>query len=519
MGVGFGLLFPALATYLVNWHFDKLHRIGEYLYAHWQTVGTSWQFVGYVQQNIPFLWIIDTTPLILGILAYLIGRKQDQLERLNARQEVLIQQRTDELHQQNARLRREITVRRRTEAALRQATQQAQHLAHSKDQFLSAMSHEIRTPLHGIIGMADLLQHETLSAQQHTYLEALRFSASHLHQLVNDLLDYQKLEEDRLSIESVAFDLFELVAQLQTATAVLAQQKKLVLRVNLAPKVPQWVVGDPLRLQQVLHNLLSNALKFTESGEILLAIRLAADARPDSVGLLFEVKDTGIGIAPQKLAMIFDRFTQADADTTRRFGGTGLGLAITRKLLALQGSRIQVDSEVGRGSRFYFVQHFAPANHGTVPGKQPMLQTEHPTWPGMRVLVAEDDRINQLVIQKLLTSCQIEVTLVDNGAQAVETVASQETFDLVLMDLHMHEMDGLEATRQIRRLQAHLDQPLPIVALTAAVTEEARTQAEQAGMNGMLAKPMHKPLVYKVLETYAPAPEEVTPPPGIRVRT
>lgn len=373
-------------------------------------------------------------------------------------------------------------------AALVAAKEAAEANARAKSEFLANMSHELRTPMNGVIGMADLLLAEELSATQREYAETIRTSADHLLALLNDILDFSKIEAGAMTLEHIPFAPAEPIGSLIDTFRPGAVKKGLALAADLSPRLPAALLGDPLRLRQVLANLVGNALKFTPSGSVTVYIDWVAER------LILAVRDTGIGIDEATLAKLFTPFTQADSSMTRKYGGTGLGLAITKRLVELMGGAISVASQPGQGSTFRVE---IPAPLATLESEgatgQAALATEAAA-PQMgahtlSILVAEDNRVNQQVVTAMLQRLGHRVTLAADGSEAVEAFCNGH-FDLILMDALMPKMDGFDATQAIRTIEATRGGHVPIAALTASVLEGDREKCLAAGMDDFLAKPI-----------------------------
>ncbi len=371
---------------------------------------------------------------------------------------------------------------------MRQAVAQSDAANVSKSQFLANMSHEIRTPMAAIIGLADLALKTQLSPVQRDYLEKITTSSRSLLSILNDVLDHSKVEAGKLILESVAFSLQASLEKVASIINVQARLKGLTFRTEVAPDVPQVIAGDPLRLEQVLLNLLGNAVKFTPQGGVELAVTLI-EASTERLALEFRISDTGIGLTPEQCVAIFVPFTQGDSSTTRRFGGTGLGISICQRLVALMKGEITVESEPGRGSNFRFTAYFQPASVEELPLVTTPVQRDIIVIRGARVLLVEDQPINQQIARVQLSQVGLQVTVAADGREAVDLVMhAPEPFDLVLMDIQMPEMDGYEATRRLREQWNR--EELPIIAMTAYALPEERQKCLAAGMNDHLTKPI-----------------------------
>ena len=396
-------------------------------------------------------------------------------------------------------------------ARLRAEWERADAATRAKSDFLAMMSHEIRTPLSGVLGMLHLLLGTPLSERQRHYAETIRQSGESLLGILNDILDVSKMEAGKLELQPVDFDLGGVVASVIILLGARAQEKHLALESGIAPEVPRALRGDSGRLRQVLLNLVGNAIKFTDAG----AVRVEVSRIDDHPTLRFAVTDTGIGIADDAQQRLFQEFSQVHPPDGRRFGGTGLGLAISRRILSAMGGEIGVDSAAGRGSTFWFTVAFElAAGEIALEGPRADVPRTAAAMPPLRVLVAEDNLVNQEVAAGLLGQCGHEVDVVADGRAAVEAVRAA-TYDVVLMDLHMPGLDGIEATREIRRLPGDKG-GVPIIALSASSMRNAAERARAAGMNAHLIKPIDPAALAAALAHYSRAVDtgEPVPPRG-----
>ena len=411
-----------------------------------------------------------------------------------------VQQRTLELQTQNEVI---LQQKREIEALLRQS----EDISRLKSEFLANMSHEIRTPLNGVLGMAQMVLDTPLDAEQRDSVGVIRESAQALQGVINNILDFSKIVAGKVELHEHAFDLRRLVGATVNVYHWKSRAKGLGLVCQVDADVPEVVIGDSSRLRQVLLNLLDNAVKFTEAGSVQLNVSrggAAADGASGQNSLVFSVEDTGIGIAEPSIEMIFDAFAQVDGTSRRRQGGTGLGLAITAHLVSLLGGRIEVESTLGRGSRFHFTLPFGvPEREAVASARSAAGESSGSRQAGLRILVAEDNRVNQRLIEMALLRMGHRATLVGNGRLALEAVR-RESFDVVLMDVQMPEMDGLEATRAIRNAERAaaadgLPMHVPIIAVTAHAMAGDREDCLHSGMDDYIAKPIDVEELRRVL--------------------
>ena len=426
-------------------------------------------------------------PFILGtglfFLHYLTSQFVHSEKRLTAELRSSLQEREALVRELNEK-----------QIELLEAKHEAETATKRKSEFLSTMSHEIRTPLNAVVGISHLLQEDQTRSEQLENLNILKFSAENLVALVNNILDFNKIEAGKIELELASFNLSHLLASIHHAHLLQAKKKNISLEVDVASDVPIMLTGDPTRLAQILHNLVGNAVKFTNDGSVKVSVACQSAEKASST-LRFTISDTGIGISEDKLEVIFDSFTQANADTTRRYGGTGLGLAITKRLIELYNSKIKVESKEGAGSTFYFDLKLATSDAELEEALLPdILQNAFSSARGKRVLLAEDNEINVLIAKKHLAKLEVTLDIAQNGEEAVSMVKSS-SYDLILMDLHMPLMNGFDAAKEIRSM----DENIPIIGLTAAVEDETQLKMQEVGIDEWIFKPIEPKILREVL--------------------
>lgn len=401
----------------------------------------------------------------------------------------------------NDDLKGEIEHGRQIELELKKAKEKAEKMSQAKGEFLANMSHEIRTPMNGVIGTLQLLEDTNLSEKQKEFVDIAHKSADALLAILNDILDLSKIEAGKLSFESIAFDIRQIVNDIVILHSLKAEQQGVVLVQQVDDSFPEFLMGDPMRLRQVIVNLVSNALKFTKQGEVKISIEVVAkDA--DSVELKITVSDTGIGIPEGAQETLFNAFTQADGSTTRKYGGTGLGLAIVSQLVEMMGGSLGMDSVEGEGSSFWFTVNLK--NTEVIPAAVAIAVNSNENLQlNAKILLVEDNPINQMVAQKMLEKIGARAVVANNGIEALKWL-DQQVFDLVLMDCQMPEMDGFDATREIRRLEikALEKKRLPVIAMTANVMSGDRERCLEVGMDDYIGKPVQQDQLGTVLRKW-----------------
>jgi signal transduction histidine kinase/ActR/RegA family two-component response regulator len=454
-------------------------------------------------------WRTGIVVLSLAGLARLFWRRR--MRRLVAERNALeeaVEERTGELAAAKARAEQEKAVVDQQKREIERLLDETQEVSRHKSEFLANMSHEIRTPMNGVIGMTNLVLATELTDEQREYLDTARLSADSLLTVLNDILDFSKIEAGRLDLNPIDFSLQDCLEQIGRLLSLQIASKKLEYSLSVADDVPNRLVGDPDRLRQILINLLGNAIKFTERGGVSIAVR--RDPTADGVTLLFAVRDSGVGIPADKQDLIFEAFRQVDGSTTRKYGGTGLGLAICSRLVELMGGSLWVESELGRGSTFHFSARLGVATEapGEIDEQTRRLgmavMAFHPrAVADLRILLAEDHPVNQRLATKLLEKRGHHVTVTATGSGAVERIQQEQTFDVVLMDVQMPDMDGLEATKLIREWEKSRGRRTPIIALTAHSMKGDRERCLAAGMDNYVTKPFDAVRLIEVVELTA----------------
>lgn len=402
---------------------------------------------------------------------------------------------TDDIIHIISYLEEKIKKSKELENELRNAKEIAEKLAHAKSEFLSVMSHEIRTPLNAIIGTIQLLKNQgLLNAVQQDLLRVMEISSENLLSLINDVLDFSKLEEGKITFAERDIDIANFMKNIKLANKVRAEERGNSIKVMMDDDIPQFIKGDDVRLGQILNNLISNAIKFTKNGTVKIVASLVKN-NPEDIDILFSVEDSGIGIPLDKQQLIFERFTQANNNITREYGGSGLGLTIIKRLLMLQNSEIHLESEPNVGSKFFFVLNFKKSTH--VATAEVGTNSSKNDLNGKKILLVEDVEFNVMVAEMMLRNWNAQVECAQNGQIAVE-MAKAMNYDLILMDIQMPVMDGYTATSKIREFNANI----PIIALTASISMDNQEKASHVGMNGHITKPFNPNDLYSTISKF-----------------
>jgi len=479
-GTVFGLLFPVLSL---------LIEIG----LHHFTFSAS--IIIHIYKTVPLMYIISTAPFILGMLAYMIGKKQDKLQCFNKSLESTIEERTHNLEQKNKMLSKEINHRKKVESELLEARNTAEKASQAKSSFLSTMSHEIRTPMNAVIGMTGLLFETNLNDEQKEYAETIRYSGEALLSVINDILDYSKIESGKLELEETEFKLTDTIEDIFDLLSSKASEKGLELLYDIDSEVPDMIKCDLTRLRQIFVNLINNSLKFTEKGEILVTVKVNETFKTGHL-LQMEVKDSGIGIAKDKIDLVFQSFSQADSSTTRKYGGTGLGLSISKNLVELMGGKIWIESTLGKGTSFFFT-----IKTGKVHSTGNILDVSPESLKGKKVLLVDDNAVNINILEKQCQGWGLQSEAFVDPLKALKSIQQENRYDIAIIDMQMPGMDGSKLTAEIRKI--YNKQQLPVIMLTSLGRMENDTSMDL--YSAFISKPvrhaqLHRLIIHELLK-------------------
>ena len=435
-------------------------------------------------------------PVLERSIRYAIAnsRHRKEILKLNSELEERVKQRTRKLEETLDELKHSQHELILAKVKSEQAAMSAEKAAHAKQQFLSNMSHEIRTPMNAIIGFTRLLEKTTLTEEQSEFVQAVKTSGENLLVIINDVLDFSKGQSGKIAFEKTSFSVLHQVDSILDLMAPKAKEKGLLLHTSFDRSIPEHLMGDPARLNQILINLLGNAIKFTEHGEVRISVENRSDTN-NHVEVEFKISDTGIGIPGDKLTTIFEEFSQASNDITRKYGGSGLGLAIVKQLVEAQGGKINVKSTEGKGSVFTFVLGFAKDdNHRVAPAKKEL--NEESRLKGLSVLLVEDNVLNQKLAMRVMADWDWSVDLAENGEKAIAAFNSHQ-YDLILLDIQLPDMDGYSIANYIRKSNDPEKNNTPIIAMTAHAMVGEAAKCFDAGMNAHVSKPFNPDILYK----------------------